>query len=298
MFKLNVVFLNHIQGIKGEHYMKNFKQHMISYIVKVPLEGTDNYSTTNQDISTQGYREYKIQNGRTLEEKGFTADGMLSYITTYTLSDNAAIRAKLGNYTLYNTQSSSYNSYNTVEVVSDSDSALLLRERTFSNNGLSSQTDFLYEKVRFGSSLGFRYTETNTISITGYGGPGGSVKIPAQINGKPVTHISSMVDTRGLVSRGPDITDVTIPDSVTSIGSGAFVNYLFWNLTSVTFQGTITAENLGSSDGDSFGSPFSGDLRDKYLAGGIGTYTTTAPMFHYDSNGNITSMEPSVWTKQ
>jgi len=55
------------------------------------------------------------------------------------------------------------------------------------------------------------------------------------------------------------------------------------NLTSVTFQGTITSGNLG---GVSLPIPFPGDLRSKYLAadGGIGTYTR--------SSGG------STWTKQ
>jgi hypothetical protein len=74
------------------------------------------------------------------------------------------------------------------------------------------------------------------------------------------------------------LTNVTIPKSVTSIGQMAFG----WceKLTSVTFQGTIPADNF------QYG-PFTGDLLKKYLAGGIGTYTTTAPV-GYDS----------TWTKQ
>jgi len=74
------------------------------------------------------------------------------------------------------------------------------------------------------------------------------------------------------------LTSITIPASVTRIDGYAF-EYCT-SLTNVTFQGTITADNL---DSDSF----PGDLRDKYLAGGIGTYTTTAPVSY-----------TSVWTKQ
>jgi len=74
------------------------------------------------------------------------------------------------------------------------------------------------------------------------------------------------------------LTSVTIPNSVTSIGSSAF-----WNchkLTSVTFQGTITSDN--------FSYTFGGDLREKYLAGGPGTYIVTEK----DEIGF------PVWTKQ
>ena len=63
------------------------------------------------------------------------------------------------------------------------------------------------------------------------------------------------------------LTSVTIPSSITSIERSAFSGCE--SLTSVTFQGTIASDNFGIRDS----SPFSGDLKEKYLAGGIGTYT-------------------------
>jgi hypothetical protein len=83
------------------------------------------------------------------------------------------------------------------------------------------------------------------------------------------------------------LASVTIPNGVTIIEMDAFIYCT--NLTSVTFQGTIPSDKFGSklSYYDELKSPFYGDLRDKYLAGGIGTYTTTAPV------GNN-----SKWTKQ
>jgi hypothetical protein len=74
------------------------------------------------------------------------------------------------------------------------------------------------------------------------------------------------------------LASVTIPNSVTTIVGVAFRSCT--SLTRVTFASTITEDNFPSS-------AFAGDLRAKYLAGGIGTYTTTAPV-----SGN------SVWTKQ
>ncbi len=58
--------------------------------------------------------------------------------------------------------------------------------------------------------------DDDTITITGYTGPGGDVTIPATINGLPVTGIGNEAfDISGLTS-------VTIPDSVTNIGNFAF----------------------------------------------------------------------------
>ena len=78
----------------------------------------------------------------------------------------------------------------------------------------------------------FTYTETNgNITITGYNGQGGAVKIPAYIKGKPVTSIGDYV------FGNKKLTSVTIPDSVTSIGNSAFHGN---QLTSVTIPNSIT----------------------------------------------------------
>jgi hypothetical protein len=62
------------------------------------------------------------------------------------------------------------------------------------------------------------------------------------------------------------LTSLTIGSGVTSIGNSAF-GQIGNHLTSVTFNCTISESNFASS---SFS--WSGDLRAKYLAGGIGTY--------------------------
>jgi len=76
------------------------------------------------------------------------------------------------------------------------------------------------------------------------------------------------------------LTSITIPASITSIDIWVFNGCT--NLTSVTFQGRISSADLHA---DAFSK--NGDLRAKYLAGGIGTYTTTAPVG-----------DNSRWTKQ
>ena len=74
------------------------------------------------------------------------------------------------------------------------------------------------------------------------------------------------------------LTSVIIPDSVISIEDGAFSGCS--SLTSVTFQEIISSNNLAYN-------AFEGDLYEKYLTGGMGAYTTTAPV-----------SDSSVWTKQ
>jgi len=87
------------------------------------------------------------------------------------------------------------------------------------------------------------------------------VVIPATFNGLPVTTI-----TRSAFAYITNLTSITIPNSITSIESNAFGSCT--NLTSVTFQGTISSDNFSEF-------AFEGDLYNKYIAGGIGTYTTT-----------------------
>ena len=61
------------------------------------------------------------------------------------------------------------------------------------------------------------FPDTNTITIIGYTGDGGSVDIPSDIEGKVVARIGN----HAFYGRG-DLTTVEIPDSVTSIGEWAF----------------------------------------------------------------------------
>ena len=82
------------------------------------------------------------------------------------------------------------------------------------------------------------------------------------------------------------LTGITIPNSVTSIGEQTFSGCT--SLTSVTFQrADTTIITFITVSPVMFEVAFLGDLHEKYFAGGIGTYKTTAPV------GNS-----SVWTKQ
>jgi hypothetical protein len=128
------------------------------------------------------------------------------------------------------------------------------------------------------------------VEITEYVGDRFEVRIPPRIQGLPVTSIGEQAFEE------KNISSVTIPNSVTSIGEGAF--WSCTSLTSVTFQGTIASEKFGSIDSwdGKDNSPFHGDLREKYLAGVIGTDTTTTPAPTGDS-WNYDDWKP-IWTKK
>jgi hypothetical protein len=92
---------------------------------------------------------------------------------------------------------------------------------------------------------------------------------------------NGVTDISDVSFNGSIVNSITLPASITNIGSQAFINC--FNLASVTFQGNITEANFSSN-------AFQGsDLREKYFAvnGGIGTYTRAG----YLNND-------AVWTKQ
>jgi len=94
-------------------------------------------------------------------------------------------------------------------------------------------------------------------------------KVAYQYKGTVNTSITILDGTKGIAGAAfasKDIPSVTIPNSVISIETEAFSNCS--SLTSVTFQGAITSGGFNSNAFE-----YLGDLRAKYLAGGIGTYT-------------------------
>ena len=156
---------------------------------------------------------------------------------------------------------------------------------------------------------------------------GGKVTIPSRIDGKPVTVISynafrectsitSVIIPNSVTNiyfqaflYCSNITNVTLGNSVTRIDRLAFMDCssltnitipksvvhieesVFsgcFSLTSVTFEGSINSSNFSWA---AFGtmSDYIGDLRDKYLSGGIGTYTRSGAGSYDD---------PYIWTKQ
>jgi hypothetical protein len=85
----------------------------------------------------------------------------------------------------------------------------------------------------------FNYTTSDSaITITGYTGSASEVTFPSNINFLPVTTIG---DLAFAYYAGPGLTNVTIPNSVTSIGYGAFT--FCFSLSSVTIPRSVT--NIG-----------------------------------------------------
>ncbi len=90
-------------------------------------------------------------------------------------------------------------------------------------------------QVTAAAPLDYSYiTSDGTVTITSYTGAGGTVVIPATINGLPVTGIG----IRAFQSK-PSLTSLTIPESVTSIGDWAF-SYCH-NLASVVIPDGVTS---------------------------------------------------------
>jgi len=123
--------------------------------------------------------------------------------------------------------------------------------------------------------------EGNGVEITKYIGKKSVVSIPPSIQNRPVTSIGD-----GAFFDCTSLTAITIPNSVTSIGREAFGECT--HLTSVTFLGKITSSNFNDEAFSYDGMIPSnlGDIREKYLAGGPGTYTRART-----GNGG-------TWTKQ
>jgi hypothetical protein len=101
--------------------------------------------------------------------------------------------------------------------------------------------------------------------------------VSLDLSGSPLTTIPGEAFGHNQYTGCKMLVGIIIPNSVNRIEFPAFSQCP--NLVSVTFQSIIASNNFNNS--------FDGDLEDKYLAGGIGTYTTTAPVGYN-----------SKWTKQ
>jgi hypothetical protein len=139
-----------------------------------------------------------------------------------------------------------------------------------------------------------RYVRAANTSISGavvipdtatVGGTTGPVRQIANSAFKDCTGMTSVIIPEGITTIGigafqnTGLTSVTIPESITSLGRDAFRDCN--KLTSVTFHGVIRSNTIDSNT-------FPGDLRDKYVAGGAGTYTRPAGSNTWTKQGGFT----------
>ena len=110
-------------------------------------------------------------------------------------------------------------------------------------------------QAQIGSDDDYIYTinreDTNTITITGYTGPGGAVTIPTNIDGLLVSSIGSnaFVENANPIippSSQSILTSVTIPGSITNIGDDAFA--LCEDMTNATLMYGVTSIGAGAFD--------------------------------------------------
>jgi len=119
------------------------------------------------------------------------------------------------------------------------------------------------------------------------GSLGDALKIGSPLN---TTYVNLDLSDSTITSMGYEafvgcngLTSITIPDSVTKIGDEAFIDCV--RLTSITFERSdIAIHKRFTYNSRVYKGSFDGDLCDKYLAEGKGTYTR--------------ALATAIWTKQ
>lgn len=101
---------------------------------------------------------------------------------------------------------------------------------------------FLVTTVAAGEQYGFTTNADDTVTITEYAGAGGSVVVPEQLGGLPVSAIGGYV-----FDNCTGLTSVTLPDGVASLGDNAFRNCT--GLTNAVLPSGLTTLGTGAFSG-------------------------------------------------
>jgi len=142
------------------------------------------------------------------------------------------------------------------------------------------------------AQFGYTTNPDNTIAITNYSGPGGAVAIPSSIGGLAVTAIRGSLIPSGnfnqiisAFSRCPDLTSITIPETVTRIEPWAF--FACSNLVTITVPTNVT--NIGDGAFDECAG-----LTNLTIANGVSSIGQNA--FRYCTNLTSITIPDSVTT--
>ena len=209
---------------------------LVTLLISVGLSGCTNTITSNSDrakfigswdLRTTSQTIYTLNEDNSLLQYGFKV-GNWSVKEGGILEFDFSLKGNLFNVSgnvLYN------------YVFSNNDNILTLR-------GVNSSASFVLIKsssVSTGQTSDYTYTVMVGVAIiTKYTGTGGAITIPSTLGGYPTVAIgySDPSVFSGAFASCSSLTSVTIPSSVTTIGTKAF--YFCSSLTSVTIPSSVT----------------------------------------------------------
>ena len=163
-----------IGTINGEAYNNSSETNYTIELLKTEgnIKTYKHYSTETGGTST--YQVNKIQNGITLESKLYTNGDVLYYTLIYMLPNNATIRAKIPDFTIYSINyetAPANNIYSNCEVISDSEIELVIRVKTYNTatGVLTGQYEVTY--IRYGDDTPIGKTAaTKAMASIGFAG--------------------------------------------------------------------------------------------------------------------------------
>lgn len=131
----------------------------------------------------------------------------------------------------------------------------------------------------------FYSTNNGVVTVTGYGGPGGVVTIPATVGGLPIVSIASQA-----FEEKTSITNLVVGTNITSIGDYAF-DFCF-NLTNVTLPNSLTTIGEGTFAECGL---ISATIPDSVSSLGIAAFSTCPYLKSVTISTNLTSLPQNTF---